>query len=364
MATQALTARELNRATLARQLLLERAELTAAQAVERLFALQAQEARPPFLGLWSRIAGFEREQLLRALTRRTVVRATAMRATLHLMTARDFAALRGGLAVSIADALKVIGPRAKAIDLDALLPAARKLFGEGPRRFEEIRDDIARRLPDADVRALAYAVRLNVPLVMVPTGDRWGFPQTARFALAEDWLDQPLNADGMPEAFVRRYLAAFGPAAATDVQVFSGRKGIKPVLDGLREELVTFSDERGRELFDLPGAPRPDPDTPAPVRFLPDFDSLLLAHDDRTRVIADPHRKAITTRNLRILATFLVDGVAAGTWRIARSAKQATLTISPFASLPRATKAPLLEEAEALLHFADEEAASYDVVLE
>ena len=172
---------------------------------------------------------------------------------------------------------------------------------------------------------------------MVPTDDAWGYPRNAQFRLTDVDIETP----AAPDELVLRYLAAFGPASATDFQRWSALKGAKAVLDGLREQLVTFRDERGRELFDLPDAPRPGEDADAPPRFLPEFDNLMLAHDDRTRVIADEHRGEVVTKNLRIRATVLWDGVVIATWAIERKRDAATLRIAPFGRLPRGAKAAL-----------------------
>jgi hypothetical protein len=359
MAPETLTVRSLNRATLARQLLLERHRMTAAEAVERLCGMQAQEPRPPFLGLWTRLEAFDAAELAAALHAGDVVRATLMRATLHLMSARDYAAFRPALQPGIAAALNVVGARAAGIDPPALAAHARTLLADAPRTFDEIRAAIAAAFPDLDQRVAGYAVRLHLPLTMVPTEDRWAFPRAARFALSDVALD-PHDAPA-PDALVLRYLAAFGPAAATDVQRWAGLRGLKPVLDGLRDRLVTFRDERGRELFDLPDAPRPGEDVPAPPRFLPDFDGLLLAHEDRTRVIADQHRGEVATKNLRIRATVLWDGFVVGTWAIERKRAAATLQITPFGTLPRGARKALTEEGEALLAFAEPGASSVRV---
>ena len=349
--------RELNRATLARQLLLERADLGAVEAVGRVMGLQAQEPRPPFLALWTRLAGFEADALATAIRDGDVVRATLMRATLHMFTRADYAALRPVLQPGIGDALKVVGARAAGIEPAALATLARGLLADGPRTFDEIRAAIADEHPDLDHRVAGYAVRLNLPLTMVPTDDRWAFPRTARFALTDVDLD-----DAPPPAgLVRRYLAAFGPAAATDVQRWAGLKGLRFVLEGMKDELVTFKDERGRTLYDLPDAPRPPADADAPPRFLPDFDQMLLAHDDRARVIADAHRPVVVTKNLRVKAVVLVDGFAAGTWSITRKRKDATLTITPFDGLRRGLRKPLTEEGERLLAFAEPEATATKV---
>ncbi|WP_437878474.1 winged helix DNA-binding domain-containing protein [Sorangium sp. So ce513] len=255
--------------------------------------------------------------------------------------------------------------RADALDIDRLVAEARAYFDEEPRTMDELRDHLAQRHPDGDVRAMALAVRMHLPVVQVPTEAAWGYPGTADFAPAASWLGEPFREGGGPEALVLRYLASFGPATATDVQAWSGLTRIKDVLQSLRERLCTFRDERGRELFDLPDAPRPPADTAAPVRFLPDYDNLLLAHDDRTRVIADEHRGRITlSANLRILPTFLVDGFVAGTWTIERKKASATLVIAPFAALSREARDRLAEEGEALLRFVEEDAGAFAVRFE
>ncbi|HKH16362.1 MAG TPA: winged helix DNA-binding domain-containing protein [Solirubrobacteraceae bacterium] len=354
-----LTLRALNRATLARQMLLEREDADVAAALERLGGLQAQEAKPPFIGLWTRMCDFRREQLHEALHARRVVRATMMRATLHLVSAADYAALRTTLQPALQTAMGAVRGRDQGLDLDALLPVARQLLGEQPRTFNELRALLAQEFPQVNERVLGYATRMHLPLAMVPGDDRWSFPSDAPFTPAEEWLGVTLAAAD-PEALVRRHLGAFGPAAAADVQAWSGVGGIGGVLDGMRDELAVFKQGR-RTLFDLPDAPRPDEDLPAPPRLLPEFDSLLLAHKDRTRVISDERRKSLTTRNLRVKATFLVDGFAAGSWSVARKRDTATLTIVPFEKLPRAVADELAAEGEALLRFVEDDAAKHRV---
>lgn len=357
MPLETLTTRALNRATLARQMLLARDAVSAVKAVERLAGLQAQEPKPPFAGLWTRVEAFDREELLGALRSGTVVRATLMRATLHLMSARDFGAFRPALQPAIGGALDAVGDRKKGISPAAVSAAAREMLADGPRRFDELRAVLAERFPDVDNRVVGYAVRLNLPLVMVPTDDPWGYPRNAQFALTDVDIETP----AAPDELVRRYLAAFGPASATDFQRWSALKGAKAVLEGLREELVSFRDERGRELFDLPDAPRPGEDADAPPRFLPEFDNLMLAHDDRTRVIADEHRGEVVTKNLRVRATVLWDGVAVATWAIERQRDLATLRVAPFGRLPRGAKTALTDEGEALLRFAEPDARTFAV---
>ncbi len=341
-----LTQRALNRATLARQLLLERAALPPSAAVERLGGLQAQEPKPAYQALWTRLEGFERGRLHAALASGEVVRATMMRATLHMTTAADYAALRGALQPVLTGAMEGILRQRGDVDLDRVLPAARELLERGPRTFDELRGELAERFPDTEIRALGYAVRMQLPLVMVPTdADRWSFPADARFALAPGTL-----AGDDPPALVRRHLGAFGPATVADIQAWSGRKGLKAVVETMADDLIRFKLGR-RTLYDLPDAPRPAEDVPAPPRLLPEFDSVMLAHQDRTRIITDDRRKALATKNLRVLATFLVDGVVAGSWAVTTSRGTATLTLAAFEPLARAVEDELAAEAEALLAF-------------
>jgi hypothetical protein len=354
-----LTLRQLGRATLARQLLLERAAMTPVKAVERLIAIQAQLARPPYIALWTRLAGFTREALTAAITKRQLVRATLLRGTLHLLTATDYRALRP-LFQPMLDAgiTGILKERAAALDVPGLVADARAFLADRPRTFEDIRDHLVARRPGSDERAMGYAVRLSLPLVQVPEdGCAWGFPGTSAFAVAETWLGAPIAGGADAAALVLRYLAAFGPATAADAQRWSGLADLRPAFAALRPKLRVFRDERGRELFDLPGAPRPDADTPAPVRFLPDFDNLVLGHDDRRRVIDDEHRKAIATANLQVKPTFLIDGRVAGSWKITRTAKAATLALTPFVAITKAARRALETEGDALLGFVEPDAA-------
>jgi hypothetical protein len=367
VARETLTRGQLGRATLARQMLLEREDVPVVEAVERLAGMQAQEPKPPFLGLWSRVEGFRAEHLIEALNARELVRATLMRATLHLMSARDYAAVRASLQPGLTAAMTgALRGRDDGLDLDEVLPAARKLLEQRPREFNELRALLQEELPAVNDRALGYAVRTNLPLVMVPTGDRWGFGRSTEITLADGWLEQPLSADRSPQELVRRHLAAFGPASAADVQTWAGLTGLKDVLAAMRDELAVFTEEGGgrRELFDLHDAPRPAEDVPAPPRFLPEFDNLVLAHADRSRLLADEHRGRITTKNLRVRATFLWDGMVRGTWSAERKRGAAKLVVAPFEQLPRGAREGLREEGEALLRFVEPDADSFAVEFE
>lgn len=363
MESATLTNRELGRATLARQLLLERAAVSVLDAVSRLGGLQAQEPKHPFIGLWSRVAGFDEADVREGLHGRSIIRATMMRGTLHLSAATDYTAFRASLQPMLTRAMtSALRDRSEGLDPDAVLPVARELLADQPRTFDELRTLLQAAFPDVNHRALGYAVRMLLPLVMVPTSDdRWGFPRVATFTLAEGWLGCSLDSATEPDELVLHYLRAFGPATAADVQTWSGLQGIKAVLERLRPRLVTFTDETGRELFDLPDAPRPGADVAAPVRFLPEFDSLMLAHADRTRLIAGEHRPAVITKNLRVKATFLLDGLVAGTWAVKRTRREAALTLTPFRGLSKRALDALQAEGEAMLRFAEPDAGAVTV---
>ena len=234
---------------------------------------------------------------------------------------------------------------------------ARDFFGTSQATFDVLRKHLKSTFPKHNDRHIAYAIRNHVPLVQVPTDAPWSFPAAAEFMLADHWLGTPVRSVPAPPAdLVRRYLAAFGPATPGDAQAWSGLVGLREVFEGLRSTLVTFRDERKRELFDLPHAPRPSEDTAAPVRYVPEFDNLVLAHQDRTRVLADAHRQRVITPNLQVRGTFLVDGFVAGIWTTERKKNAATLSLEPFVKLSKKVLGELEEEADALLAFLEEDA--------
>lgn len=356
----------LNRALLARQMLLARETATPATAVSRLVGLQAQLARPPFVGLWSRLQGFERDHLISAVQQRAIVRATLMRSTLHLWTAQDYRQLRGTVQPALTRAMRsTLGKRVAGVDIDDLLEVGRRFFAAGPRPFKALRQALEERFPTGDVRALAYTVRTHLPLVQVPTAAPWAYPGAADFALAEDWLGGPVDLSAPdPRALALRYLAAFGPATPADFQSWSGLTATREVLDGLRPDLVLLQDTRGRVLFDLPGAPRPPGDTPAPARFVAAFDNLVLGHADRERIVSEQHRPRMCTKNLQVPPTILVDGFVAGTWRAERVRRVGTVVVQPFAPLDPAARRGLAEEGEALARFVEPKARSWSVRFE
>jgi hypothetical protein len=358
-----LSERAINRATLARQMLLRREKATPVAVVERLAGMQAQLARPPFVGIWSRAQRFAAADLIEAIDRREIVRGTLMRGTLHLVSRTDYLAFRPVLQPALTAGMRaILKERTDTLDIEALVAAGRAYFGAKPGTFDELRNHLLQRFPKADERAMGYAVRMHLPLVQTPeAGAPWAYPSSSDFAVAVKWLGTSLKkAD--EAAFALRYLAAFGPARADDLKTWSGMPNARDVIESLRPQLTTFTDERGRELFDLPTAPRPDEDEVAPVRFLPEFDNLLLAYADRTRFIAKEHRPHIASRNLFVPATFLVDGAIRGTWRVERKRKAASLVLEPFVPLDKATRRELAEEGELLLKFLEPDAKSFVVV--
>lgn len=355
--------RALNRALLERQMLLRRAQISVPKAIEQLVGLQAQEPKSPYFGLWTRLEGFHPDSLAQLIAGRRAVRASLMRATIHLVTARDLLELRPVMQPVLERGFfsGMYGQNLAGMDIAALVSAGRALLDERPRTRAEIRTLLGELWPDRDADALAHAIRYLVPLVQVPPRGIWGASGRATWAPAEAWLGRPLKTNASPNRAIRRYLAAFGPATVRDIQVWSGLTGLREVVDRLRPRLRTFRDEHGRPLFDVPDAPRPDPDTPAPPRFLPDFDNVLLSHADRTRIVTDDHRKLIATRNQILPGTVLVDGFVRATWRIAPQRGSATLEIKPFTRLSKKHEAAVNGEGARLLAFAAAEGDTHDV---
>jgi hypothetical protein len=335
-----LTRRALNRALLHRQMLLRRWKLTPAAAIERLVGVQAQATTPPYFALWTRLDGFRRDQLTRMITERRVARLALMRSTLHMVTADDCLALRPTLQPlqETAFARSVHNASLRGVDLDEVAKVARDLIEAEPLSTNDLGVALAERWPDRDVRALVHLVRAKLALVQLPPRGVWGVGGQPTVTTAESWLGRPFAPIGVDDLMLR-YLAAFGPASVADAQTWSGMSRLREVFDRLRPRLRTFTDEAGVELFDLPEARRPHPDTPAPVRFLPEFDNTLLSYADRTRIIAAAHKPHVFTNNGIIRGTVLVDGFVAATWKLAPAA----LTVTPLVPLP-------VEEVEAEAH--------------
>jgi hypothetical protein len=354
--------RALNRALLERQLLLRRARLPAAEAVERLVGMQAQEPPDPYVGLWTRLEGFRAEELAELMTERRAVRLPLMRATLHLVTARDCVRLRP-VVQPVLEARYLSSPYGRGVagmDIGALLAAAGELLEERPRTLAELRAPLRERWPDRDADAMAYAVNYLLPVVQLPPRGLSAIRPGGRAVLApaEAWLGRPLARDAAPDEIVMRYLAAFGPATAADVRAWSGLADARAVLERLRPRLSSFRDEHGRELLDVPGAPLPDPGTPAPPRFLPQYENALLGHADRSRIAGAPRGAREVTESGRPV---LVDGFLAATWRVAREGRRAVLRVAPFARLSRADADAVAAEGAGLVALVAADAHDRDV---
>jgi hypothetical protein len=331
--------RELNRATLARQLLLERRRMSPKAVIERLVGMQAQWPSAPYVGIWTRTTNFRREALERELVRGTVVKATVMRQTLHLLTLPDYALIRAAMSETNFPWMSSLAGR--------LAPVVRKLAAGGPVTSTEAiallesKHDLA----GISARRAWRAARARAHLVHHHETALWNARPEGRFvALDEPEAQVPLEARA---EMIRRYLAAFGPASLRDIVQWSMLH-----VPELKASLATldvrrYRAEGGRELFDVPRGPLPDPETPAPVRFLPKWDNVLLAFNDRTRVLPEPYRRKVIGQNGDVAQTFLVDGFVAGMWRV----EKGRVKLEPLARLSRAAQAELKDEAARLEAF-------------
>jgi Winged helix DNA-binding domain len=358
-----LSLRALNRATLERQLLLRRSELSTFDAIEHLVGMQAQSPLAPYVGLWTRLEGFQPDELVQLMTGRAVVRIALMRNTVHLVTAEDCLMLRPLTQVIFDRALRqrLSAPPLRGMDVDALTAAGRALVEERPRTNTELGALLREQWPDRDAASLVFAIRSQVPLVQVPPRGIWGKGGQVICTSAEAWLGRPLAADPSPDDMVMRYLAAFGPATVKDVQQWCGLSGLRDVVERLRPRLATFRDEAGNELFDLPDAPRPDPDTPAPVRFLPEYDNLFVSHADRTRIISEADLKTLRATERLVRGSVLVDGFFRGLWQIRRQRGVATLHIESYGQLSNHDRDAVADEAVRLLTFAASNAKAREI---
>jgi winged helix DNA-binding protein len=342
-----LTARALNRALLARQLLLERSPLPLTRALERVAGLQTQYAPSGYISLWTRLRDFHREELTTALERRRVVQATLMRVTIHTVSARDFprfaTAIRRGRREWWSAQYR---HQVEGLDMSAVAARVRKHLAAGPRRASELKELLA----SEGIPAVAWSgLGMWIDMVRVPPSGTWDQRRADLYGLADDWLGKssPTEAQSL-EHLVRRYLGGFGPASVKDMVSWAGLpvRTLAPVVE--RMALRRFRDERGGELLDLPRAPLPDPDKPAPVRFLPTWEALLLVHARRTEVLPESYRQLVfNTRTPHSMSTFLVDGMVAGTWRH----EGGRVRWEPFEPLPRVARREVEDESKRLAAF-------------
>ena len=358
--------RTLNRALLARQKLLERVSMPAFDAIEHLVGMQAQAPLVPYFGLWARLRDFRPQELVDLIESRAVVRAPAMlRTTIHLLSAGDYLAMRPVLQPVQERGFRTgspFGRQLAGIDLEQLLETGRALLKEKPRTVSELRKVLSERFPGWDASSLAYAVRYLVPIVQTPPRGIWGKGGLPVVALAEQWLGKPLSADVSPDDMIVRYLRAFGPASVQDIQAWSWLTRLKADVERLRPRLRTFRDERGRELFDVEDGVFVDADTPAPPRFLPEYDNILLSHDDRSRILPGHSGELVLPAGSGgSFGSLLVDGFYVGLWRMTRAKDRAHLRIELVRPVSEDHRLEIINEAEALVAFASEGQAATEV---
>ena len=347
--------RTLNRTTLARQLLLSRSPMAAADAVGHLVGLQAQFVNAPYLGLWARLSSFALDDLTALLADRTVVRSSVLRGTQHLVRGDDYGWLRPLIAPTLARGRQAsFGKQTAGLDLEALVAHATELLTGRTLTRPRLGAALAERWPGYDPIVLGWCAQSLVAVVHPPPSGTWRRGGATPFALASDWLGERPVVHG-PEELVRRYLAAFGPATVADVQQWSGVRGLAEVVE--RMSLVSL----GNGLLDLLDMTY-ESDVDAPVRFLPDFDNLMIAYTDRSRVLPDEYRKRVCVGGAMVLATVLVDGTVRGTWKLVLGKEEATLTVTLFEKLSRADQAEVEAEAVRLLDFAAADLERRDLV--
>lgn len=359
-----LSLRALNRATLERQWLLERRPATALQAIHHLVGMQSQAPLAPYTGLWTRLVDFDPSELVDLMYARTAVRLSLMRSTIHLVTADDalgiYPLLRDVHQRNLLSN-QVIAPLRETVDLEALASAGRRLLTASPLGGSELGKALAREFPSHEPAALSRAVRDLLAGVQVPPRGIWGKGGQPVTTTAEAWLGRPHKAHSI-DSLVLRYLGAFGPASVMDMQQWSGLTRLGEVFERLRPKLRSYVFEpNGRKLFDLESIELPDPETPAPVRFLAEYDNLLISHADRTRVLSENHRRQVFTINGIVKGTILYDGFVVATWKASVNRKAARLTIQPLERLPRRALPAIHAEGDDLLNFLAPSAESHEI---
>ncbi len=300
--------------------------------------------------------------LLAAAGQRSVVRATLHRGTIHLVASTDYPVWRAALADELAALPRGLGPAARAMDVPAVQTVAEELFRGRALRFGELRPLLVERFPDKDAHLLGVCARMTVPLVLPPTSAEWGWSGDPAFVRAEEWLPMPeVDRETARDRLVLAHLAAFGPARAADVAAWSGMRSVQGVLDRLAPRLVQLADGSGRVLYDLPDAPRPDADVPAPPRLLGDWDTVLLGHAEHSRVVDAEVRRRLMTANGRLRQCFMVDGRVVGAWSVVPRGPSAVLSLEPYVRVPRAGLASAAAEAGRLLTWLAPDATDRDV---
>jgi hypothetical protein len=352
-----LTDRQLNRATLARQFLLERSDLGIVEAVDWLVGLQGQVSDGPYQGLWSRLRDFHQEDLTALIVERTLVRATSLRSTLHLHTVDDLLGLRPHIQPVLDRMWKSAfgNRRFGGNDVKAVHRAGVKLLNKGPMTGGQLGKALSETFPDGDPLAKAVLLQIKIPPTRI-----WGSGHAPILTRVENWVPAPHSRELRLDELVIRYLRAYGPATIADMQSWSGLSKLSEAFVAVREQLVEFESEDGRTLYDLPDAPRPDADTAAPVRFLPDFDNAILGYAERSRIVSKAN-EARLTKHAHSFRGLLVDGFVAATWSIARRKTAATLTITPFRKLLKREMRDIETEGTAFLKFMEPDSSGRDV---
>jgi Winged helix DNA-binding domain len=362
---ETLSRRALNRALLQRQGLLQRSDLPVVTALERLVGLQAQAPNAPYIGLWTRLTAFHAEALAELIVERSAVRAPLMRGTIHLVTAPDCLVLWPVVepARQASFMATPFGRNLAGLEIDAVIEAGCNALERMARTRAELGLLLAQRWPDRDPISLAYAVTYLTPVVQAPPRGVWGANGQATWTTVESRLGR--RPDSVPDldAMILRYLAAFGPASVADMQWWSGVRGLRLAVERLRSRLRVFEDETGRELFDVPNAPLPDPNTLAPPRFLPEYDNVLLGHANRKRILPANNLPPLPPGRGGVKGTVLIDGFFGATWKIEMEVERAKLVINPLEPLSSGDTEAVTAEGEALLAFAAPDAAAHAVAV-
>lgn len=337
--------------------------MPALDVIRHLFALQGQVSNAPYVALWTRVQALQRDELTGLLESRKVVRASSLRGTLHIIAAEDYLQFHPLLVPTLSRNLHLFASRTAGFAMDSFIGAMRAYIREQPRTKAELQVKMDKLYHGMGKMQIADAVRMYLALIQIPSAGTWGFTGKPAHVEATAWLGQPLasSSDYGRQQLILRYLAAFGPASVQDIQKWSGLTRLQSTIAALRPELLTFRDEQGRELFDLPHAPRPSADTPAPVRFLSAFDNLLLAYNEQGRILADEYYSFVFSNNGLLAATFLVDGFVRGMWKIERQSTITTLLIHPFEPLPPQIQSELRQEGERLMRFALDAAQPFEI---
>lgn len=358
-----LSTRALNRALLARQMLLTRVNLPVLDAIERLVGIQAQDPSAPYFGLWTRLEEFRPDDLSNLIQNKKVMRLALMRSTIHLVSSKDGMSLRP-LIQSVQDTVlkNSFGKHLNGLDTQAVAEAGRALVETMPLTFSELGKLLGKRWPNVESAALAAVVRTLVPLVQLPPRGIWGKSGQAIHTSAEAWIGRLPFSKLTTEDIILRYLSAFGPATIQDIQVWSGLTRLKEKVEQLLPQLIIFHNEQGNELLDIPSAPRPDQNVPSPPRFLGGFDNILLSYADRKRIIDESYRNIVFTKNGIIRPTILIDGFVSGLWKVQKEKGTVKLIIEFFKKLPDEEYNALTEEGTRLLDFLADQESSREIL--